>query len=416
MISNISSAQDTSAANAALQGDIRLVKANAPRQPAPETHGGGPYPALLEIDPNLPNYVVYRPENLDALGHKKLGIIIWGNGGCTDDAAMARHHLIEIASHGYLAIASGKMLSGPQAGPNPAVPTYLATTKEVMKKALDWTMAENGRKGGRYYQRLDPSAVAISGTSCGGILSIMLAPDPRVKAIILHNSGLFPNRANRPELATNPAMLDAFHTPVLYVLGNRTDIAWSVATDDFVKINKVPVMFASLKARGHGGTFEELNGGAAAKIALDWLEWQLHGDKQAAKTFIGKDCRLCVDPAWTVQRKGFGDDIIDAALRPAPVDPAAQAAAEAAAASAARTNAAAAAAGFYTTTTTRIGDLLGDPTAKSIVAKYAPFILSSPSVIYPQTLKQLQFVAATTLSDKMLTDMDVEFLKLPPKK
>jgi hypothetical protein len=48
-------------------------------------------------------------------------------------------------------------------------------------------------------------------------------------------------------------------------------------------------MFASLKARGHGETFEELNGDAAAKIALDWLEWQLHGDKQAAKTFIGKD-------------------------------------------------------------------------------------------------------------------------------
>jgi hypothetical protein len=202
----------------------------------------------------------------------------------------------------------------------------------------------------------------------------------------------------------------------LYVLGNRTDIAWAVATDDFVKINKVPVMFASMKARGHGGTFDELNGGVGTKVALDWLSWQLHNDKQAAKTFIGKDCGLCVDPAWTVQRKGFGDDIIDASLRPAPVDPAAQAAAEAAAAEVARKNDVSAAAGHYTTTTTKIGELMGDPAAKAIVAKYAPFILNSPHVVYPQTLKQLQFLAASMVSDRMLADMDAEFLKLPPKK
>jgi hypothetical protein len=47
----------------------------------------------------------------------KLGVVAWGNGGCSDDGASSRFHLLEIASHGYLVIASGRILSGPGAPP-----------------------------------------------------------------------------------------------------------------------------------------------------------------------------------------------------------------------------------------------------------------------------------------------------------
>jgi len=59
--------------------------------------------------------VVYRPRDLDRLGKQKLAILVWGNGGCTEDGASARQHLLEIASHGYLVVALGSILSGPQA-------------------------------------------------------------------------------------------------------------------------------------------------------------------------------------------------------------------------------------------------------------------------------------------------------------
>jgi hypothetical protein len=36
---------------------------------------------------------------------------------------------------------------------------------------------------------------------------------------------------------------------------------------------------------------------------VSWLDWQLRGDKQAAKRFIGRDCGLCADPRWAVERK-----------------------------------------------------------------------------------------------------------------
>jgi hypothetical protein len=43
--------------------------------------------------------------------------------------------------------------------------------------------------------------------------------------------------------------------------------------------------------------------GRDASVAVSWLDWQLKGDKTAAKRFTGKDCGLCQDPLWKVERK-----------------------------------------------------------------------------------------------------------------
>ena len=56
--------------------------------------------------------------------------------------------------------------------------------------------------------------------------------------------------------------------------------------DDFARIAHVPVAVANLPV-GHGGTFMEPNGGAAASVAVRWLEWQLGGNARSAKRFVG---------------------------------------------------------------------------------------------------------------------------------
>ena len=76
----------------------------------PDTPGTGAFPAMKEEIASLPRHVVYRPRDLSALGRTKLGVVAWGNGGCSDDAASSRFHLLEIASHGYLVLASGRIL------------------------------------------------------------------------------------------------------------------------------------------------------------------------------------------------------------------------------------------------------------------------------------------------------------------
>ncbi len=282
----------------------------------PDTPGTGSYPAIKEEVPSLPDHVVYRPADLSQLGSRKLGVLAWGNGGCAADGAGARFHLSEIASHGYLAIASGKILSGPGAPPNAAppmppppaagMPRTLpppATQASQLRDAIDWALAENAREGSPYFGRIDPGQVAVSGWSCGGLQALQIAADPRVRTAIIHNSGIFKQGfAGQPGMDIGKDTLKKLHTPVLYILGGPTDIAYENGMDDYNQIEHVPAMVANLPV-GHGGTFLKPNGGPAATVAVKWLDWQLKGDAEASKYFTGKECGLCGDPAWTVQSK-----------------------------------------------------------------------------------------------------------------
>jgi len=282
----------------------------------PDTAGTGKFPALKEEVASLPDHVIYRPADLAKLGSQKLGVLAWGNGGCAADGAGGRFHLTEIASHGYLAIASGKILSGPGApahaappmppppapGERPVIPPP-ATKAASLIEAIDWALAENARAGSPYFGRIDPQRIAVSGWSCGGLQALQVANDPRVRTVIIHNSGIFnAGFSPQPGMDIGKDILKGLHTAVIYILGGPTDIAYANGMDDFKRIDQVPAVVANLDV-GHGGTFIEPNGGRAASVAVSWLDWQLKGDASAAKQFTGKDCGLCKDPAWKVERK-----------------------------------------------------------------------------------------------------------------
>jgi len=214
--------------------------------------------------------------------------------------------LLELASHGYLVIASGRILSGPGA--------HAATTEQKpfprtetsdLTKAIDWALAENTRQGSPYFGRIDPQQVAVSGFSCGGLQAALVARDPRVKTLIMQNTGTYDGeRATMPGLKVPKSTVKTYHTPVLYILGGPTDVAYKNGMEDFQLIDHVPVAVANLPV-GHGGTYHEPNGGAAAQVAVDWLNWQLRGDAQAATRFVGDQCGLCTDEKWTIERKNF---------------------------------------------------------------------------------------------------------------
>ena len=36
-----------------------------------------------------------------------------------------------------------------------------------------------------------------------------------------------------------------------------------------------------------------------------WLDYQLKGSAEAAKWFVGPDCRLCTERVWSIQKKGM---------------------------------------------------------------------------------------------------------------
>ena len=299
---------------------VFVVNAAAAQPPGansnqPDTPGTGRFPAMKEEVASLPAHVVYRPKDLTAPGLLKLGVVAWGNGGCSDDGASTRLHLLEIASHGYLVIASGRILSGPGAPPReprpaaqPGQPAQIQpprTKASDLTDAIDWALAENVRSGSPFFGRIDPALIALSGWSCGGLQALQVAKDPRVKTMVLQNTGVFNSGTSAiPGMDVRKDVLATLHTPTIYILGGPKDIAYENGMDDFNRISHVPVAVANLPV-GHGGTYFEPNGGAAASVAVSWLDWQLRGDKKAAERFVGENCGLCRDALWTLERKQF---------------------------------------------------------------------------------------------------------------
>jgi dienelactone hydrolase len=306
---------------------IGLAASAAAAQPVPPQGpgiigapaGSGAYPAVAEVDASLPGHTLYHPQRLP---RARMPIVLWGNGACHDNGLGNARFLREVASHGYLVVAVGHaraeepMRPVPPPSTQPVIPTGRPggegpgpgvdeTMASQLTEGLDWALAENKRRGSRYYGRLDSNAVAVMGHSCGGLQAIAIAADPRVRTAMIWNSGVY-NRGpatGRSGISVTKDQLRQIRGPIAYVNGGPSDIAYVNALDDFNRIDHVPALFA-WQPVGHGGTFYTApNGGAYGKVAVGWLDWQLKGDSRAARLFRGRACGLCTDRSWTIMKK-----------------------------------------------------------------------------------------------------------------
>lgn len=267
-----------------------------------EDGGTGPYKALMASDGTLPTHTVFRPADLSKFGRKaKLPIIVWGNGACANSPWEHVNFLSEVASHGYLIVAIGPMPAVGQRG-GAGGPTKAA----LLTDAINWAIAQNSDQASQYYRKLDATKIAAAGMSCGGLQTLEVAPDVRITTAMICNSGILgdPGRGmgGMPKLTKDH--LEKLRTPVIYILGGEKDIAYNNGMDDFRRINHVPVFAANLNV-GHGGTYSRPHGGDFAKVATAWFQWQLKGDKQAAKMFEGEPCGVAQMPGWKVEKKNI---------------------------------------------------------------------------------------------------------------
>ena len=259
---------------------------------------------------------------LAALGAQKLPIVTWAEGGCINNGSRFRWFLSEIASHGYLVVAIGPIGSpkeeiwdplparpGPAVMPDPSSIPPAATHPAQLIQAIDWAIAENGRKGGPYFDKVATTQIAVMGMSCGGGQAIEAGQDPRVATTVAWNSGLFPDDTGRNAAfggkALKKADLKLLHGAVAYISGDETDIAFNNANDDFSRLPDIPAFRAYKKHVPHAGTYGEVNGGAFGQVGVAWLDWRLKGDASAGRMFRGPQCGLCTDPAWVVKQKNL---------------------------------------------------------------------------------------------------------------
>ena len=268
-----------------------------------EEGGTGPYKALMFEAPSLEAHTVFSPEDLSKFGKKNLlPVLVWGNGACTNSPWEHYKFLNEIASHGFLVIATGyiPMEDGPYHGPR--------STSEQQVEAIDWAIAQNADKNSPFYGRVDVDAIAAAGMSCGGLQTLDNSADPRLKTLMIMNSGLFINPMGAVPGMPMPEKekLQNITVPVIYILGGEEDIAYANGMDDYHRLTKVPA-FAANYPVGHGGTYGQPHGGEFTIPALAWLQWQLQGNEEAAKMFTSSPCGLELRDGWTIEKNELID-------------------------------------------------------------------------------------------------------------
>ena len=295
-----------------------------------------PYKAVMEMDDSIPNHTVYRPEDMTKV-KGKLPVVALGNGGCMNAGNLSEVFLTYLASQGYVAVAAGPIVPDADAilkksleppAPGATGPSGFAALPPVLQKrsvtsdliqVMDWAEAQNKLEGSKFKGKLDTSKFAMMGMSCGGLMALDAAADPRVKTAVILNSGVIrmtslppgmklPAGMDMKTMAANlpgsPESLKKLHTPVMYITGGEKDIAYKNAQTDFTEITQVPVFMANIDV-GHTGTFDQPHGGKMGELTLSWLNWQLKGDKKAKALFTGDPCGLCTDSDWKIQRKNM---------------------------------------------------------------------------------------------------------------
>ena len=266
-----------------------------------ENGGKGPHKSIMTEVANLKAHTVFMPQDLSAFSKDNpLPVLVWGNGACTNSPWEHYKFLNEIASHGYLVIATGyiPMDDTPYEGDR--------STTEQQIESIDWAFAQNKDKKSPLYRKIDTKHVAAAGMSCGGLQTLYNCGDKRITTLMVCNSGLFSNPSTAMPGMPMPQKdkLKDIHCPVIYILGGKTDIAYENGMDDFHRINHVPA-FAANYPVGHGGTYREAHGGEFTVPALAWLDWQLKGDKIAAQMFEGNPCGLSQREKWTVEKNAL---------------------------------------------------------------------------------------------------------------
>ena len=265
-----------------------------------EDGGTGAYKAILKEESDLKEHTVFVPQDLSKFdANNPLPILVWGNGACANSPFEHMNFLNEIASNGFIVLATGNIPMTDEWYKGPM------SRSEQQIESIDWAIKQNADPQSPYYQKLDVKNICVAGMSCGGLQTLFNCADPRIKAIMICNSGLF-NQQNAGQAVGGMPMpkkekLNELHTPIMYMLGGPEDIAYGNGMDDFKRISHVPACAINFPV-GHGGTYREAHGGEFTIPALAWLKWQLKGDKEAAKMFIGKKPQLLDRKDWTLEK------------------------------------------------------------------------------------------------------------------
>jgi len=281
-------------------GTMKFVEQTmpGPKKRIVEEGGTGKYKAVMTEAKELPAHTVFMPQDLTPFNAENpLPVLVWGNGACSNSPWEHYLFLNEIASQGYLVVATGFFPENdePYKGD--------MSTPQQQVESIEWAIAQNTNEKSPLFGKVNTKAICASGMSCGGLQTLYNCADPRISTYMICNSGLFidPSIAMPNMPMPGKEQLKGLHAPIMYMLGGKEDIAYVNGMDDFHRIKEVPALAINYPV-GHGGTYRQPHGGEFSIPAIAWLNWQLKGDAESAKMFLGKKPGILSREGWTIEK------------------------------------------------------------------------------------------------------------------
>jgi hypothetical protein len=210
---------------------------------------------------------LFYPMNL-GMGGVLHPVFHWGCGAGATPQQYA-DHLNLLASYGFVVISNAS-------GSNPA------------KASLDWMLAENGRMGSEFYQKLDPKRVGIGGHSLGALETFQSADDPRVNLYVLVCGGS----------GTGTTGAANIHGPSIF-LGGEGEAGTMNFDADYNAITKAPSVFVTKTMTDHIYCARNNLGPWVA-----FMRWQFCGEDKWKKEFEPMGT-YCSSPWLACKSKGF---------------------------------------------------------------------------------------------------------------
>lgn len=238
-----------------------------------------------EADEVLVKYEVYYPSELEK-GEGKYPVIVMANGSgivASKYPAVFEHY----ASWGFVVIGNEDQSS------------WEGVSSE---KSLQFLLEKNEDPDSVFYGRIDFDNVGIMGHSQGGV-GVFNAITIQEHAL-LYKAAVALSPTNE-ELAGNlqwPYSLEKIKTPILVMAGTKgefeieTVIPYEKMMEMYGKITSPKAMARKAECE-HEKMLYSADGYATA-----WFLWQLQGDEEAGKVFVGEDAELLKNQLYQDQR------------------------------------------------------------------------------------------------------------------
>ena len=191
-------------------------------------------------------------------------ILVWGN-GYTNTVDIWQGFLSRVATYGFVVVA----------------PEQTQVTAAQMSAAIDYVLRLAADPTGSDCGKIDTTKIGSTGYSLGGIGAITVGADARITSTFL-----FASNGNVKNLKAPWGVIGG---------GADTTFPWT-AISTAVTGSTQPAFGAALAGIDHNGVAAQPK---SQQGYIGWMRWRFMGDQAGHDMFVGANCTICADTAFS---------------------------------------------------------------------------------------------------------------------